>query len=98
MRFRIFYYDINLPVFLEVNFSSLNFCSKTKLSYSAPLSCDTAIELEKLRYSYNTNDQLILTLTLTLTFLLQININEMNKLKNEMVRDEVIMNNRMEWS
>ena len=35
---------------------------------------------------------------LTLTFLLQININEMNKLKNEMVRDEVIMNNRMEWS
>jgi hypothetical protein len=40
----------------------------------------------------------ITALTLTLTFLLQININEMNKLKNEMVRDEVIMNNRMEWS
>lgn len=31
-------------------------------------------------------------------FLLQTNVNEMNKLKHGMVRDEVTMNNRMEWS
>ena len=43
-------------------------------------------------------DYLVNGALLTLPFLLQININEMNKLKNEMVRDEVIMNNRMEWS
>ena len=31
-------------------------------------------------------------------FLLKINVNEMNILKHGMVRDEVIMKNRMEWS